>query len=724
MKFEILNVQEEDLAEKALEALRSIGSELSKGTPGQLQVYLQPIVKECNEHLEDAPTKQSQAAGRILETAATSSPRASNFLVSAVIPHIFTLHNSADSIAKRKGLFEVFVKLVQANARMFGDWRLSDPTTKAGVGNTSQNALSKFSHQAVQLLSAGLSAAPIKEVSFRLTLLDGLLQLVKVRELLDDEEISKIIQLFYEILVAEDAFGKDEIKAAAINGLVEIAHQKPQLIVDKAFPAFMAQIPDSDNGETRSHLPVLEGFAKLATEAKVFQTVVLRLRNKLNAAIYQGASSHYLVSLLSATLYAFSKGAFSTGQVPIEPYYEDVTRPILLHVANSETLASKSFEDDAVIDLIGRISNATIRPLPTSDHQTISNDLYSLYRSDAASTLPSFAEGTIQQQRLMLVSTHLMAALRKDVKLPFSNSDLLQALVKFSQFKTLTPRVRSSALKQISLLVNKFTSNAELKNLLEPILYAPMDLLSAAALDDINIRIIFAILKGLVLRNSPILSALFPSLLEALTSPAYGTLAARGFSTLLQPDDLLIKDNYCTISGLHKQKSFALLVPAISASFKAATPETKTNYLIALSGLLRWISFEIMAPELTSLPQLLLQSLDLKGEDDVKASTIEVLILILNKSPSSIEEHTSSLITRLINAANPKANPPIVRVEALKCLTLVPGAMRTEVIMPVRRQVIKKLTAALDDRKRVVRVEAVRCRAKWLDVDEAGDDDD
>jgi DNA repair/transcription protein MET18/MMS19 len=733
LKFEILNVQEEDLAEKSLEGLRSIAQQLSKGTPAQLQAYLQPIAKECNEHLEDAPTKQSQATGRILQSLVSASPQAANFLITAIIPNIFTLYNTADSMAKRRGLFEVLAKIIRSDIAVFGEWRSTKEWREAESVQTSgeptlatslpENAFSRFSGQALTIMTNGLSTAPVKEVSFRLTMLDGLLQLAKLRQLLSDDVVASIIRLFYEVLITEESYGKDEIKTAAMNGLVEIAHQKPQLVIDEAFPAFMAKIPDKDEEGLTAYVPVLEAFAKLAMEEKIFQTVVLRLRNKINAAIHQSASSSYLVALLSALFYAFSKGAFPPKTVPVESYYEDVVRPLLLHSADAKTTESNPFTDDSVLDLIGRICNVIIRSLPAADHQTVAMNIYSIYRNQAANTLPPFVEGTAQQQRLMILNAHLLASFRRDAPLPYDAAKLLQSLVTFTQHDSLSSQVRAATLKQISLVVNKFISTAELNAALEPILSAPMDLLSAANLSDTNIRIVFAILKALVLRNSHMLSTLFPSLLEALSDGQHGTTAARGFSTLLQPDDLLIRENFCVVSGLHKQKSFALLVPAIAASFKAGTPETKTNCLIALSGLLRWLPYEILAPEIQSLAPLLLQSLDLRGEEEVKASTIGVLNLILTHSAKAVEEHANSLITRLLNATNSQTNPPAVRADALKCIAIVPGVLRTEIILPLRRQVVKRLTAALDDSKRAVRAEAVRCRTKWLDIDEVGEDD-
>lgn len=85
MKFEILNVQEEDLAEASVKVLALIAAKFAE-SEGPLNAYLRPIVKESNEHLEDAPTKQSQAAGRILHALASSAVPVADKIVKGILP--------------------------------------------------------------------------------------------------------------------------------------------------------------------------------------------------------------------------------------------------------------------------------------------------------------------------------------------------------------------------------------------------------------------------------------------------------------------------------------------------------------------------------------------------------------------------------------------------------------------------------------------------------------
>ncbi|KAF1936874.1 ARM repeat-containing protein [Clathrospora elynae] len=722
LKFEVLNVQEEDLAQEALAGLAAIARTLSQGTPASLNAYLKPIMKECNEHLEDAPTKQSQASARFLHKIADVSPEVTNILLAGVLPNLFLLFQTADTMAKRRGLLEVLVQLIRANIDVYGDWRTMGP----GGDKVENNALAQFRDQALEVMLNGLETAPSKEVSFRLVCLDGLVQLSKARGLLSDEHVGNIIHLFHSVVIHEDSYGKDEVKEAAINGIVEIAHQKPQVVIDKAFPAFLAQLPDTDTDGPNSYSTVLEAFAKLASEEQVFDTVMLRLKNKFSAAVKQGASSEYIVALLSAMLYALNKGANKLAQhSETSNYYRDIALPLIQRASSSDADHPTAFNDERTLDLVGRICNLIIRSQPTEQQNSVTTELYTLFRSTPQAELPPFNINATEANKTMIVSTHLLASFRKDTTLPSELQFLVSSLANFAQQPSLSLPIRSASLRQMSLVINKYYTSTALKTCMDPLI-ADIDLLNPDKLDPPRIRIIFACLKGIVLRSSPALNTLYPTILSLLSHTKYGSTVAQGFTTLLQPDDLLTKDNHCQILGLHKHKSFALLVPSITKAFREADPETKPNYLIALSGVLRWMPFDIVVEEVGQLVTLLLQSLDLASVDSVKEAAIGTLTSTLLEKPEVLEEHTGALISRLLaNATVTKdrpAPPPGVRVAALKCLHLVAEKSKEDNIIRYRREVVRRLVAALDDRKREVRSAAVKCRAKWLDADEPDDD--
>jgi DNA repair/transcription protein MET18/MMS19 len=695
---------------------------LSRGPESGLTTYLKPVVKECNEHLEDAPTKQSEASERMLFAIACTSWEACNYITAGVLPQLFVLYHSTKDMPKRRALMATLGKIIEASVQVFGEWIFSPYQQQNGeemasvrYGIAENNALHKYTKQTLDILIEGLTSTPIENVSHRLALLSVSRQLIRVREGLSNADISRIIKILNDMIIVEQSYGKDEARIAAIWNLDEIAKQKPQLIIEQSFPAFLAKLPDTDVGYEDKYLPVLEAFARIGVENKIFGTVVVRLKNKLNAAIYQDASSEYIKAILSALLFSITNTTASLeGTDNTCPYYNDLVLPLITTVSAS---LKPHQQDDIVFGLMGKICNEILRR-QSSAFQASTVEI--VFRNADISAPDGLNSLTKEQSRHLLITSGLLAALRKDVTLPFDKTVLLIRFVSITKEDHLSAGARVAAIQIISLLVNKFLTIADMKTMIPPIL-------NDLSKQPQSIPIVFAILKAQVFRNAPGLNSTFGALVSSLSDATAGSTIAHGFSSLLQPDEILTKQNHCVISPLHKQKTFAMLVPDISQGVRSVGSEAKKNHLVALSGILRWLPFAIIESEVSSLAPILLQTLDIAGEDDIKVGAIDQITSVLDNKGQALEEHVGSVITRLLNMSTTDKNPPRVRAKALQCLALVPARLRTEIVIPYRKQVIKRLTVALDDRRRAVRAEAVRCRMKWFEIDEgesADPDDD
>jgi DNA repair/transcription protein MET18/MMS19 len=300
---------------------------------------------------------------------------------------------------------------------------------------------------------------------------------------------------------------------------------------------------------------------------------------------------------------------------------------------------------------------------------------------------------------------------------------MLQQLIDIQLDPRPSVNSKAAALQHVCLHINKMIPASDLTRALTPVIDPLLERFDGRTGTQ-PVTMLFAILKALIFRNAPQQSKLLSRLLGGLSDPKVGHAVAQGFSILLEPDEILSKENHCTISPLYKQKTFAVAVPEISSAFSTADPAVKKNYLIALSGILQWLPYSAFASEVASLTPLLLLTLEIDDEHKVKAGTIEKLSAILQENGTILEERVSSLITRLLHISSSTSNPPTVREKALQCLTLAAISMKAEVIMPYRKQVVKRLTVPIDDRRRAVRAEAVKCRTKWVSVDEGASDDE
>ena len=414
LKFEILNVQEEDLAEEALSALQAIAIRLSHGLTtadpkSHLARYFRPITKECNEQLQEPQHKQAKPAGQILSSMATASPIALFLIVKAVMPPLLTLYEAADSMAKQRALLEVFVQLFSAAIVV-----QSLPDFSTSESHASQ-PLDNFHDRLFELTSQALMSTSKDEVSLRIVALKGLLRLCSLRKYLSDSEVGMAVQYFDEI-VLEEEHTRDDLKNEAIQALVEISKSKPHLVMDITFPAFMARLPDNNSSGETDYLTTLEGLAQLSVEKPISDTLARRLINKLEVVLGAGGPPAYPQAILSSLIYVLSRK-----DLPQDPnlssYHEKiviglVTRAVLGSIGQIPETALNSPE---TLEILGRLANLVVRAL--SDHKQISvaNQVYSLFLDEASFPPIPFRKSASASQRMtMILSTYLAAAVRRE----------------------------------------------------------------------------------------------------------------------------------------------------------------------------------------------------------------------------------------------------------------------------------------------------------------------
>lgn len=771
LKFEILNAQEEFLADLSLQALQDITKRLSEGVEQvskelPLSHFLKPITKECNEQLREPQQKQAKPAQQILRSLSSASAMSFTIVVQAVVAPLFTIYQEADGIAKQRALLDTFVVLFHSAVEVFGQW--TDRLSTVSI----ENPLLEFKDQFSDVFSQALMGTPKEEISFRVTALKGLLRLSTLRDFFQDNEIGLFVQYLDEILLKEEPVGRDDLKKEAIAALAEISKHKPRLIMDVTFPAFVATLPDSADGTGAEYTGTLETLAQISVEKDIFETLVRRLLSKLTFILRkpEPASTEYPRAILLTILYAMNQSKMD--QDPnLGSYYEKIVIGFCRNAAASASgkAPNRILNDAAVLDTLGRLFNVIVRSLPRQRQDEVAENIYKLFSTGDDFVPVPFSQGASEdRQRTMILSTYLLAGLPKNCsKLPYTDPDmsgLLSDLVQRSMGKT-EAATNLALVRHISLLVNKLLSTKDLplaSKLFESLLPPNME---DPKLSPEAIKTVFWLSKALVLRLAPTTTQVLTSLLSLLSSSdeVTSTIAARGFAVLLRDDDVLSTANAANIRLLSKQRVFTTVVPLISSRIRelnvtssdsASHPaHTKHAYLTALSGILSTISPSLVMLELPTLLPLLLQSLDLQTSDSqaVRSATLETLAVIIRENGVGVIEecgHVQSLVTRLLNTAAytpviTKADTPStrpmngarLREQALRCLYLlaqrpnvnapsIATAGKLSPLLPMKAHVLRSLRAALDDPKRDVRKAAVDARGAWLrGVEDAPEED-
>jgi DNA repair/transcription protein MET18/MMS19 len=751
VKFEILTAQEVELADEALHVLQAITAGLSLSntphTSSPLVKYLKPIQKECLEHLQEPAQRQAKASGDILEAVASASIEAFTIVAKAVMPPIAVLYQSADGIVAKRAILEVVNQLFEAATKVFGTWR--------EAGSPHENPLGEFKDTLTGVYSQALMGTVKEEVSFRLAAAKGVLLLSSMRAYLEDDEIGLFVQYFNEIVLKEDSYGRDELKTTAMTGLAEISRSKPRLIMDITFPAFLANLPEDEESAEKvtSYQATLEGLAQISIEKEPFETLCRRLLNKFDALVRgPGRQSYpYTCAILSTLLFTLDR-ASRVDPNSVTSYYTRVVVEYSTSVATAKT--SSIFRNTAVLDLVGKVENLLVRVAPLEQKKHVGENVYTLFASSTMIAVGSILTAAKTNPQSMILSTWLMAGLPKDLQI-LAFADATRTELTLAELLSFTRKCESSAvqlacLRQLSLCVNKHLTSPDLRiaNDMLARCYGSLQNVQIEASDqrqlEVELRLLFAISKALILRIVPNTNAVLEGLLSLLDakkySPHVSKLACSGFSSILAPDDVLSKVNGAQIRLLAPQRVFQTLMPLIASRFReASSSQEKENYLTALSGILSTLPSEIVMPELPTLLPLLLQSLDLTDQN-VKIATLQTLAVVIAHNPSALEEsgHIPALSKRLLSTAtlprktekNQLLSMPRTRRLATTCIALMPAHItgsgtRTNPLLALKREVLQGLTAVLDDPRRDVRKEAVDARAAWIrGVDDAPDDDD
>ena len=416
LKFEILNVQEEDLAEEALGSLRAIAVRLGRGlvssepkTP--LAKYLRPITKECNEQLQEPQHKQAKPVGQILSALGIASPVAFSLIVKALLPHWMTLYQDADSIAKQRALLEVLVQVFDTAIVVYGTPSRPAPVTQV------ENPLVPFKERLFELNSQALMSSAADELSYRVVALKALLRLCLLGRYLRANEIGMAVQYFNDIVLSEDPGGRDDLKKEAIQALVELSGIKPNFIMDITFPAFLAKLPDSSPPHDRSYLVTLEALAQLSVERYVAETLIRRLLNRLDVVLQNEGSSAYPQAILSTLQYVLSQ--HDLRQDPnLGIYHERIVVGLTSRIVQASIgkAPTTSLNKAPTLEILARLAVMIVNALDEHKQKSVARQVFSLFTDEVEFVPVPFRVNTPKLQMLtMILSTSLMAGVRPSV---------------------------------------------------------------------------------------------------------------------------------------------------------------------------------------------------------------------------------------------------------------------------------------------------------------------
>ncbi|KAL5729011.1 hypothetical protein ACHQM5_002023 [Ranunculus cassubicifolius] len=229
--------------------------------------------------------------------------------------------------------------------------------------------------------------------------------------------------------------------------------------------------------------------------------------------------------------------------------------------------------------------------------------------------------------------------------------------------------------------------------------------------------------KGLNMRGHERVKDVIMMILGCILSNSVVTRAAAdAFHVLLSDTDICLNKTFHAITKpLHRQRFFSSMMPVLLTSLKDCdSPTTRCMLYRALGHVISNSPLSAVVNEAKSVIFVLLDAISVLSVEICDRELTYSLLLVLSgmimdeNAREAVTDNAPNIIKRLIGLTS-YPHMMVVRETGIECLVAMSILPHTR-IFPLRRQVLEALSKALDDPKRKVRQQAVRCRHAWSNL--------
>ncbi|KAL3051100.1 MMS19 nucleotide excision repair protein homolog isoform X2 [Trematomus bernacchii] len=720
LRREVFQTSSEKIESAGLAAITAITSCLSRSvlnsdSEDSLNTFLELVLKDCKHHLCEPDLKLVWPSAKLLQAACSASFRASCIITAAIMPSLIEQYTNRAQCSQRRTLLEVVQKFIQS----------------VKTCQTSESEDSVFVAFRPSLCSMVFSALTETNSSLQVTACSVLTSLAQQPGLLLDSDIELAVDHLTRLLLTEQ---DHTVSVAVVDCAGALAELHPAAFISNFIPRLKAEMfsepMDQDNNraesEQLSHHAVrqrcLSALAAVSIKPSVVQESTPVLLQVLSAA-HTGGFSVEEVVLACRSLQRIAEqvpDSEETGRC-----FHDVIIPRLLSLALQAALQGEDgnrsplLEEAVLSSMVPIISASCSRLQPTLALQTASRAV-SLFLDGDVSFLPDnsfpsniqlLKQHSWTQSQMVCLLVGCVCSLPRSVEVPRVD-ELLSALEEMS-CSVLHPLSYTSAAKCLSGLLNKKPQGDSLDSRIHSTMKRVCSELdsSSSSVHTQAFTLMIWVAKALLLRYHPLFTTLTDKLFSLLDDAALGPLAADGFSLLMSDSpDILNRGCHADVRIMYRQRFFSENSAKLVQGFNAAPQEKKPNFLKALSNIVNKLPKQVQLTELPALLSLLLEALSCP-DLGVQLSTLSCLQPVLVDPPPSLIQQLEALIGRLLALTG---SPDMeVRISSLRCIHAVSQFPEHE-ILPVRARVLRALARPLDDRKRLVRREAVHARNDWF----------
>lgn len=722
IRREVFQTSSEKIESAGLAALTALTScvscsVLNSEAEDSLSTFLDLVINDCKPHLSEPDLKLVWPSAKLLQAACSASIRASHIVTAAVMPSLVEQYNSRTQCSHRRTLLEVVQKFIQS-------------VKTSQISETEDSALVAFRSSLCSIVFSALSE---NNDSLQVTATSVLTSLAQQKGLLADSDIELAVDHLTRLLLTED---DKRVCLAVVDCSGALAALHPAQFITKMIPRLKIEtfaVPmDEDSIEATqkpSHHAVrqrcLSALAAVSTlPSVVYEStpVLLELLSAAHTGSVNFSAEDAVLTCRSLQRMAEQvQDTEETGRC-----FHEVIIPRLLSLALQAALqgeessgrCSPLVEETVLSAMVPVISTSCSRLQPKLAEETASKAV-SLFLNGDVSFLPdnSFPShiqllkgDSWKQSQLVCLLMSCVCSLPRSVQVP-QLDELLSALEDLSCTSSHTLSYTSAA-KCFAGLVNKRPQGEALDSLLQRTVKRVCSELDSpnSTVRTQAFTLMIWVGKALLLRYHPLSTALTDKLFSLLDDADLGSMAADGFSLLMtDSSDVLNRLCHADVRIMYRQRFFSENSTKLVKGFHAAK-ERKPNYLKALSNIVNKLPKQVQVTELPALLSLLLEALSCPDQS-VQLSTLSCLQPVLIDPLPVLIQQLEALVSRLLAlTSSPAMN---VKIASLRCIHAL-SHFPVHEVLPFRARVLRALARPLDDKKRLVRSEAVRARGEWF----------
>uniref|UniRef100_A0A3P8TW19 MMS19 nucleotide excision repair protein n=1 Tax=Amphiprion percula TaxID=161767 RepID=A0A3P8TW19_AMPPE len=705
LRREVFQTSSENVESAGLAALTALTSCLSRSvlssdSEDSLSSFLDLILKDCKHHLCEPDLKLVWPSAKLLQATCCASNRASHIVTAAVMPSLIDQYNSRTQCSQRRTLLEVVQQFIQS-------------VKSSQSSDSDESVLSAFREALCSIMFSALSES---DSSLQITATSALTSLAQLTGLLLDSDIELAIDHL------------TRLSAHMVECAGALAELHPAAFIAKLIPRLKHEMfyltePSKQHSHHTMRQRCLSALAAVSKQSSVVQDSTPVLLEVLSSA-HKGSVSFSVDEVVLACHSLQRIAEQVEDEEETGRCFHDVIIPRLLSLAlqaalqGSPGVRSPLVEEAVLSAMVPVISTSCSRLQPTMAAQTASRAV-SLFLDGDVSFLPdnSFPShiqllkqqgDSWSQSQMVCLLMGCVCSLPRSVEVP-QIDQLLSALEEMSC--TCSHQLSyTSAAKCFAGLVNK-RPPGQLVLIQRTMKRVCSELDSTSSSVRIQaFTLMIWVAKALLLRYHPLFKTLTDKLFSLLDDTDLGLMAADSFSLLMSDfTDVLNRSCHADVRIMYRQRFFSENSAKLVQGFNAATQEKKSNYLKALSNIVNKLPKQVQVTELPALLSLLLEALTCPDQG-VQLSTLSCLEPVLINPPPALIQQLEALVNRLLALlCSPAMN---VRIVSLRCIHAL-SSFPVHEVLPFRARVLRALAKPLDDKKRLVRSEAVQARGEW-----------